>query len=119
MSKFNFFVGPSDKALFSIFENGHYAANQVYFYEPNSRISSIFIFKKIKHIHTFNLLQTKNTKKKIWNSDGLVFFVGPQNGQTTIIFSLSSVLIFKQTKEQFLLQVQPLKMYKKVLIADF
>ena len=34
-------VGWSDLALLAIFENGHYAANQIYFYESNSKKGEI------------------------------------------------------------------------------
>ena len=70
-------VGWSDIAIF--FENGHYAADQVYFYESNSknrriwqRARQIFHFQKIKGIlnkmfgkfaNTFLLLQEQSTKK--------------------------------------------------------
>ena len=43
-------VGWNDKALLAIFENGHYAADQEYFYESNSK-KTVYLGARAQSFH--------------------------------------------------------------------
>ena len=94
-------VGWSDIALFAIFENGHYAADQVYFYESNLKKivefdrmrGNVFFPQKIKETLKLNflflkickylpcILQRAIAKKKIRNKKSKQILGGLQNCQ--------------------------------------
>ena len=71
--------------FFEIFKSGHIAADQVYFYELNSKKSAKFSFSKnhrvLKNKHMFNdLISSFNTNSKKKKKKKIV---GPENGQNS------------------------------------
>ena len=98
--------------FFSIFENR--PIRYIFMSPIKKSANSDIYFLKICYYCTFPF-----AKKKIRRT---FFLVGPENGQICvytgqrknhIYFSFSSFLAFIQTKEQILLQAQPLKMLNK------
>ena len=83
------------KHFLYIFKNGHYAAEQEYLYESNSKKAAIFAALAKNHRDLKNeyflcenlliiLLQRTMTKNKLWNSVWFNNFVDPQNGQNWV-----------------------------------
>ena len=138
-------LGWSNIALFAIFENVHYAADQVrvYFYESNSKKickfgrarGKVFYFQKMTETLKINIfsenlqiqnLSSKNNRREV-NLDFhfvLIYFASntwaklvlPMVQAKTILGGFSSVFAFKQAKEEGLFQPKLLKIKKNVLL---
>ena len=119
----------------SIFESRHYAADQVNFFSAILENRRSFHFQKIPVTLIINFISLKiyrnlpytsktNPKKKILNLNLFNIFCLLLLIMGKTVFDLgksknkhfSEFLMLLQTKEHTLLQMQPLKMLKKILL---